>query len=588
MASCSTSQWTSSSPYVRATVTLDTSASDGDTAVLNWVLEYIASSAANTSVAKSYTFKMAGSVVKSGTYDIDGKTGTKTIASGTKTIAKTTSAQTISFSIEFGFNLTWTGVYSGTRTASGTISVPAKTSYTITYNANGGTGAPAAQTKWFGTAITLSSTKPSRTGHSFAGWGTSSTGSVVYKAGASYTANANITLYAIWTPNTYKVAFNANGGTGAPAAQTKTYGTTLTLSTTKPTRTNYTFKGWGTSANATSVAYAAGASYTANADATLYAIWTLSYTKPRITGYSIGRCDSGGSLSDNGTYALVKFNWATDTAVSKITIECIASDKTTTSTTVSASGTGGSVSSIVGKGALSPEATYTIRATVVDSGGSTSKSGTLPGLKFPIDVLAGGLGVSFGKPAELEGYADFGMGVHFDNNLTINGRDLEGRMKEAFQPVNQSGNTIVGWGNYNLKSGNTNVYGHDIHIGVSNIAEPGYYRPYRRQGDTLTFSLRTAGYVTNAGQDVTFVVPFAVPIVGNPTVTVASVNGFVLRQDNTYTHGSSSTTYVTPDSYSASVAMWCGVYITAKFSNVTNVTNNDSIGIYWNGTITFS
>ena len=40
------------------------------------------------------------------------------------------------------------------------------------------------------------------------------------------------------------MSYDANGGTGAPAAQTKTHGTALTLSSTKPTRTGYTFLGW--------------------------------------------------------------------------------------------------------------------------------------------------------------------------------------------------------------------------------------------------------------------------------------------------------------------------------------------------------
>lgn len=79
---------------------------------------------------------------------------------------------------------------------------------------------------------------------------------------------------------TYTVSFNANGGSGAPSSQTKTYGTTLTLSSTKPTRSGYTFLGWSTSSTATSATYSAGGSYTANSGATLYAVWKLAYTAP--------------------------------------------------------------------------------------------------------------------------------------------------------------------------------------------------------------------------------------------------------------------------------------------------------------------
>lgn len=168
----------------------------------------------------------------------------------------------------------------GSYTANAAITLYAVWSvntYTVTYNANGGSGAPSSQTKTYGVTLTLSSTKPTRTGYTFKGWGTSSsTTTVSYAAGGSYTSNASITLYAIWSINTYTVSYNANGGSGAPSSQTKTYGVTLTLSTTKPTRTGYTFKGWSTSSSATSATYAAGGSYTANASATLYAVWSIN------------------------------------------------------------------------------------------------------------------------------------------------------------------------------------------------------------------------------------------------------------------------------------------------------------------------
>ena len=87
-------------------------------------------------------------------------------------------------------------------------------------------------------ALTLSTTVPTRTGYTFKGWATSASAtSATYSAGGSYTANSGATLYAVWQINTYTVSYNANGGSGAPSAQTKTYGVNLTLSSTKPTRT---------------------------------------------------------------------------------------------------------------------------------------------------------------------------------------------------------------------------------------------------------------------------------------------------------------------------------------------------------------
>ena len=60
-------------------------------------------------------------------------------------------------------------------------------------------------------------------------------------------------------PQKHTVAYNANGGTGAPGSQTKDQGVTLTLSSTKPTRTGYTFKYWNASIGGT---YNPGGSYT--------------------------------------------------------------------------------------------------------------------------------------------------------------------------------------------------------------------------------------------------------------------------------------------------------------------------------------
>ena len=71
----------------------------------------------------------------------------------------------------------------------------------------------------------------------------------------------------------YTVKYDANGGSGAPSAQTKYYGKDLTLSTAKPTRTNYTFLGWAASSGASNAAYQPGAVYAKNANLTLYALW---------------------------------------------------------------------------------------------------------------------------------------------------------------------------------------------------------------------------------------------------------------------------------------------------------------------------
>lgn len=225
------------------------------------------------------TKRSSGSGSFTGTYSISGN------GAATKTI-------TVTFK---NYEEDWQGnvTESATKNVTFSVNVPAWTSYTVTYNANGGSGAPGSQTKWKDQTLTLSSTKPTRTGHTFQGWALTKAdadaGTWYYQPGGSCGKNENLTLYAVWKANTYTVNFNANGGTGAPAKQTKTYGVTLKLSSTIPTKTNYNFLGWGTSASATTVAYKAGGSYVANAAITLYAIWELAYVKPRITNVSVTR-----------------------------------------------------------------------------------------------------------------------------------------------------------------------------------------------------------------------------------------------------------------------------------------------------------
>ena len=86
--------------------------------------------------------------------------------------------------------------------------------YTVSYNANGGSSPPAAQTKQYGDAVEISDTIPRRGGYAFLGWNTSSTAtSASYSPGSSYTDNANVTLYAVWKsiPVGAYISYTANG-----------------------------------------------------------------------------------------------------------------------------------------------------------------------------------------------------------------------------------------------------------------------------------------------------------------------------------------------------------------------------------------
>ena len=315
-----------------------------------------------------------------------------------------------------------------TMYANTSYTIAKKDSYTITFNANGGSGAPSKQTKWYGETLTLSSTKPTRTGYIFKGWGTSSTAtSATWSAGGSYTKNESDTLYAVWQAKTYTVTYNANGGSGAPAKQTKTYGKALTLSSAKPTRTNYNFVGWATSSTATTAVYNAGESYTTNASITLYAVWNLAYSKPRITNFSVSRVNQNGQIDDQGTICKVIFDWATDNQVQTITVSYRQATTGTNWNDVDfppelVKGTSGSVNQTPFT-ELSISNSYEIKVTVkdgTDESHSSYVTRTLPSAKFLLDFKAGGDGIAIGKAAENAGF-DVYMDTKFEKNVAIYG-----------------------------------------------------------------------------------------------------------------------------------------------------------------------
>lgn len=172
----------------------------------------------------------------------------------------------------------WAETWNGCPTA---VWTPESTAtYTVTYDSQGGSSTPAAQTKTGGVDLVLSSLIPSKTGHTFMGWATAPDAeTALYQPGGLYREDADVTLYAVWKADTYIVRFDANGGEGAPEELTKTYNVPLSLPETIPSRTYYEFLGWSTSSAASRPTYLAGGTYSANSDATLYAVWqAVTYT----------------------------------------------------------------------------------------------------------------------------------------------------------------------------------------------------------------------------------------------------------------------------------------------------------------------
>ena len=149
--------------------------------------------------------------------------------------------------------------------------------YTVTYKPGAnGSGSQQTDKKTGGVALTLRDGIFTRDGYTQTGWATSDGGDKVYDIGAAYTVNADVTLYPYWTVGTYTVTYAPGvNGSGTQQTDTKTGGVALTLRGSIFTRYCYTQTGWAT-VDRGAKAYDLGASYTANEAVTLYPYWTAN------------------------------------------------------------------------------------------------------------------------------------------------------------------------------------------------------------------------------------------------------------------------------------------------------------------------
>ena len=225
---------------------------------------------------------------------------------------------------------------------SGSMTLYAKwtaNTYTITYNANGGSGTMSKTTCTYDTDCTLKANAFTKTGYTFANWTKDSTTGTGYTAGSTVknlATSGNVNMYAKWTTNTYKIAYTMNNGslgTNKPTSAsydanvlidnpTKNLTVTInsnnqgaTISKTSVSQAQ-TFNGWtvsglntntaktGTSSSAVTTAYTGSSTKntyfknltaTNNGTVTFTANWTnTAVTLPTITktGYTCGYADT--------------------------------------------------------------------------------------------------------------------------------------------------------------------------------------------------------------------------------------------------------------------------------------------------------
>ena len=212
------------------------------------------------------------------------------------------------------------------RTATLTAQWAANT-YTVSFNANGGSTAPGDETFTYGEAKALTSYTGSRSGYKFLGWSESPAATTAtYADGASVNnltamQGGAVTLYAVWKSDTYAVVFNSNGGEGAMADLTITNGETGKLPENHFTKTGHKFAGWNTQANGKGFYYPAGALVNFTPDVggrvNLYAMWTLDVR------YNISGTVTNG---DGATLTLKQGNTVIATATANASGEYIITD----------------------------------------------------------------------------------------------------------------------------------------------------------------------------------------------------------------------------------------------------------------------
>ena len=199
----------------------------------------------------------------------------------------------------------------------------------------------------------------------------------------------NLTIPAL---PTYSITYNGNGNTGeSTSAQTKTYGTAITLRSNGFTRTNYAFTKWNTAANGSGTSYNAGASYTGNAALTLYAQWQSTYTKPTITNLKAYRVETSGSstAAPEGEYIYITFTYArgkngTTYISSGNTQSVTVSNSLTITSSHSWSNTTGTYT---GWASNADKAnSYTVTVTLRDDQGSITTSITVGAATYPITI----------------------------------------------------------------------------------------------------------------------------------------------------------------------------------------------------------
>lgn len=184
-------------------------------------------------------------------------------------------------------------------------------SYTIHFDANGGTVSPATMSALSDVSIGSLPT-PTRTYYTFNGWFTEAQGGTQITSNSKFARTKDLTLYAHWTLNSFVVTFDANGGSVSTKTLRAYCGQALgTLP--MPTRDYYTFDGWFTAIQGGSKVTNASTYATAK-DITVYAHWTQ---KPVLGWVKASELPAGAEVvSRKWSYTLTSYTTSTSSSLS--------------------------------------------------------------------------------------------------------------------------------------------------------------------------------------------------------------------------------------------------------------------------------
>lgn len=352
----------------------------------------------------------------------------------------------------------------------------------------------------------------------------------------------------------------------------------------------------------------------------------LPYSVPQITGFDCSRCgDAKGTVNNSGEFLKVYMAFSVSSLnnnnTGKYKLECCQTGASSWTALTSGDSYNYSGTFISSTALLNSANSYKVRLTVWDSFTSSvivREVGTAVRL---LSYIVKKTAIAIGKIPEKDStfevaletvfnrYASFmsGVGIAGDlkaygninanrdiglagniwttNQSKIYSTNVDGKQKVVMVLCDSDNDLSIGYGSWINKDGDTYLRGRDVYLGASSTASYTTYRPYYRRGDSIDVRMGTAGYVTSGTKEFYFTIPLGKPVIGNPNVSVSSINGLIIRQNSKYIIKSD---WVQPDRYSAYIRNNNAVSVIAFWNNTTNAENNSPVGIDANIRITFS